>query len=717
MEQGLKELAGPAVRARSEIICERAPKGSMLHVPRDSPLLAWQIPLLRRSRRVFNRFAARISSGAVRLLAPRLSPNVRDALSDFELIRAFWLPRNRSLWRQTPPRDVHNAAAAARFCISLLMKNPQLRARFPRALSGGGSGDFARWLIDGDHGLDAGSRSFREAVAAAFTASPGEAVRRLFALHTELKDSFPLGLIPAGLPHFVFWLLNHGVPENRISIESIWWFVLESRENPTRELIRTYLVMPRWQQEIPTGVTMFGRRDLASWLSQHYGLAAPWADPRTWPIDMPAAHQIRLAYDHSPDWQVRHPNAIATPRGIRALLTWLRSEQSPLEADVKDWCCALDFEATVTALQKPGVNLLGHFGYVSGLRRSVRCVTECLVDAGREPVLREVTVDPVYDRGRVQRRLGLEIYPITLIHLQPQPFFSAAYSRGGLHKRNPGPYRIAYWYWELGEAPHNWRSTARLVDEIWVATDFVATALRSLGTPVHKLTPGVSVPAYQTRPRSFFGLPDQSFIFLFTFHMASTLRRKNPSGLIDAFHSAFGEDDKTLLVLKVSGGWQDPVSLRELRAQAARRNVVLIDRALSDSDTFALMQLCNCYVSLHRSEGFGLSIAEAMLMGKPAIATGYSGNMEFMTSGNSLPVEFDLVNVSETVGPYPAGSAWADPSVKHAANIMRRVRDDPVLAQKIGAAGRADILRRFSVKAAGTRMELRLKAIEGGLMV
>jgi len=150
--------------------------------------------------------------------------------------------------------------------------------------------------------------------------------------------------------------------------------------------------------------------------------------------------------------------------------------------------------------------------------------------------------------------------------------------------------------------------------------------------------------------------------------------------------------------------------LRAAAAEAGGR-VIVIDRVFSTDETISLMDACDAYISLHRSEGLGLTMAEAMLLAKPVIATGYSGNLDFMNPTNSLLVDYQLVEIDEGIPPYGRGLVWAQPSEPHAARLMRQVWENPEFARELGARARDDVGANLSMAAAGQRMAARLAAI------
>jgi glycosyltransferase involved in cell wall biosynthesis len=250
------------------------------------------------------------------------------------------------------------------------------------------------------------------------------------------------------------------------------------------------------------------------------------------------------------------------------------------------------------------------------------------------------------------------------------------------------------------------------VDEVWAPTRFIARALGAvIPVPVLHMPPGVEVGPAADLPRSHFGLAPDKYLFLFMFDMGSVLERKNPLGLIRAYRQAFGGNRDTQLVIKVSWGDANPAGFQQLTEAAGEAGVTVIDRVMSRAEAGALMNVCDCYVSLHRSEGFGFPLAEAMLLGKPVIATGYSGNLDFMTADNSLLVGYRRVPITQKLPFYHRGAVWAEPSVEEAAGWMRWAADHPEEARALGARARAEAGRRLSVEAAGRRMRARLEEI------
>jgi FkbM family methyltransferase len=288
------------------------------------------------------------------------------------------------------------------------------------------------------------------------------------------------------------------------------------------------------------------------------------------------------------------------------------------------------------------------------------------------------------------------------------PYFVATKGEPYLHEHH----NIGYWFWELADFPRKWDPSFQYLDEIWAGSHFGVAALSRV-SPVPVVRIPLSVTDCEpTRPwqRSDFGLsPDAFVLFIFDFH--SVMERKNPLGLIEAFKRAFSPEENVWLVLKSVRS--TPEQLEALTEAAQGANVQILDTFLSREEVLGLLYLSDCYVSLHRSEGFGYTLAEAMSLGKPVIATGYSGNMDFMTTGNSFLVNYHLVELPCDYDPYEKGSVWADPDLDHAAELMRFIYQNPEVAREIGDRGQEEIFRQLSPQAVGQLIRDRLLRLSG----
>jgi len=256
---------------------------------------------------------------------------------------------------------------------------------------------------------------------------------------------------------------------------------------------------------------------------------------------------------------------------------------------------------------------------------------------------------------------------------------SDAYVGTVLPRHHWAPASVGYWVWETEELPIKWRDSQERYREIWAPSRYAADAIRRvIDRPVEVVPHTLQFASLDAAvaDRARFGLPENGLLMGFFFDPHSVLERKNVHGLISAFEAAFAADDAAYLVLKVNAVQQQSLELGRLLARIeANDRILLINRRLSQADTFDLMASLDAYVSLHRSEGFGLTCAEAMALGLSVVATGYSGNMDFMTEQNSLLVPGKVISTHRPFGPYPAGTRWADPDQDQAASALRQLLD------------------------------------------
>jgi len=350
-----------------------------------------------------------------------------------------------------------------------------------------------------------------------------------------------------------------------------------------------------------------------------------------------------------------------------------------------------------------GVNLVGYLGFDKSLGDVARRIHRCLTDAG-VPVAAlhyhrsgspssadtpELTDALVYDTN------------IVVVNADQTPLLAADYG----DVLFPGRHTISYWFWELAHIPPYMVEAAELVDEIWVATDFTTDALRAATTtPVRTVPIPVPEPVPSAATRAELDVPEGRFVFLVTLDHLSVTERKNPVAAVEAFRRAFPEPSDTGPVLYVktlnrSHRWAEHERIKV--AAGGRPDVVVVDRHLSRPDQMALTATADCMVSLHRAEGLGLHLMEAMWLGTPTIATRYSGNLAFMDDTNSALVDATLVDVVHGERYFPAEAQWAEPDLDQAATWMRRMVDEPDLRRRLAAAGRAAMERQASTADVG----------------
>lgn len=242
-------------------------------------------------------------------------------------------------------------------------------------------------------------------------------------------------------------------------------------------------------------------------------------------------------------------------------------------------------------------------------------------------------------------------------------------------KRNASRH-IGYWAWELEEFPSQFMNGISAVDEIWTISTFVQKAVQAKTEKKVSTVPiSFRLPTAPTSfTREMLRIPQDRFVFLTSFDYLSYPKRKNPESAIKAYLSAFQENDGASLIVKSINSNQDPEYGAGLRTLASNRtDIVFIDQYFSSAENLALIELADCVVSLHRSEGFGLNLADAMALGTPVISTNYGGNLDFMSDQSTALVDYDLQEVGEGNGIYGAKSLWAEPSVSHAASLMIKV--------------------------------------------
>jgi glycosyltransferase involved in cell wall biosynthesis len=275
-----------------------------------------------------------------------------------------------------------------------------------------------------------------------------------------------------------------------------------------------------------------------------------------------------------------------------------------------------------------------------------------------------------------------------------------------------GRYTIGFWAWEVSSFPEEFAGAFDHVDEVWVGSEHVRDAVSAVATvPVLAIPQPISLTPEAAQGSPPPGLP-AGFRFVFAFDYLSVFERKNPIATVEAFTRAFPPGSGSVLIVKSLNQHHDPGAHERLRAAAGTHpDVHLIEERMSRADRDGLLNAADCYVSLHRAEGFGYTLAESMWLGKPVIATGYSGNLDFMTPDNSCLVRHRLVRIGPGSEPYPAAATWAEPDIDHAAALMRQVFERPEEAVQRGSRAAADIRSTHSPEVAGAAMVRRLRAL------
>ena len=285
----------------------------------------------------------------------------------------------------------------------------------------------------------------------------------------------------------------------------------------------------------------------------------------------------------------------------------------------------------------PGVNVIGYLTRDTGVGESARLCANSLERAGISTHL--IDIDSV--------DMHPATYNVSIVHVNADQVASVR------HLLDDDSYKIACWHWELPELPDASISAAEPFDEIWAPSAFIQSAIsRKVTIPVVHMPHGVEVTDIEPCSPEDLGVTNGRFVFLCMFDFASVVERKNPFAAIEAFRRAFPNDSSAALLVKTVNA---DTTFEKIP------NVYFVDRMLSRARVNGLLASSDAVISLHRSEGFGLILAEAMSLGKPVIATGWSGNMDFMNAGNSCAVAYELVTLDRTIGNYQEGQQWAEP--------------------------------------------------------
>jgi len=360
-----------------------------------------------------------------------------------------------------------------------------------------------------------------------------------------------------------------------------------------------------------------------------------------------------------------------------------------------------------------GVNLVGWFRGELGIGESVRCMARACDAAGLAAALIDLKLNCLNRDGDTTYATRLQEtnpHPVNIFHLDPPVSQDIDHLHGRAFRADH--YNIGFWAWELPEFPDGWVDRHRFFDEIWCPSEFTRSAIAAkLPKPVLAMPHAIEFPVPKGDFRKKFGLPNRVFLFLFVYDLNSTQERKNPKAVIAAFRKAFPLGGPVGLVVKTHNPDRHSVAFAELESELKDLpNTHLICETLPRTAVYELQQACDCFVSLHRAEGFGLSVAEAMYLGKPVITTDWSGTAEFVNVTNGCPVNYRLLTLDCDYGPYLRGQTWADPDIEQAAHWMRSLVDDRSFRESLGRRAAADIRRSFSPKTIGRRYQRRLES-------
>ncbi len=446
-------------------------------------------------------------------------------------------------------------------------------------------------------------------------------------------------------------------------------------------------------------------------------------------IDLPASESLALSFALT---GIAFTNGLAWAGRVTGLAPWQRFRAQNKNRQLRLATIATDAGEVIFDFSrrdspysaayarrhaKLGINIAGFLTADLGVGESARCMVRAADAAGIPSALVPLKLncknrlgDPTFS----ERLQETNPYDVNVVHLDPPASRDLDHHHGAGFRA--GKYNIGYFAWELPEFPDAWVPSFDYFDEIWCPSDFTTAAVAAK-SPLPVLTMPHSIafdePAGHAAVwRARFGLPADAFLFLTLFDLNSYSARKNPRAVIEAYRLAGLAGRGAALVLKVQNVAGNEADFAAL--QAAVRDLpgtILLTETLSRADVYVLEAACDVFVSLHRSEGFGLAVAECMRLGKPVISTNWSATAEFVNRENGCPVRCRLVTLEQNHGPYAKGSTWAEPDPAHAADCMRALYHDRQLAARLGAAARETIATRYSPAVIGARYRRRLESI------
>lgn len=398
-------------------------------------------------------------------------------------------------------------------------------------------------------------------------------------------------------------------------------------------------------------------------------------------VDLVATKFAQLVYGARPD--VRAAFNLRSVSGVESFRHWMAShglsEAGLLEDGDSNEQRIISVGEKVQPSVKPfGVNLIGYAFGELGIGEDVRMAAKSLHAAGVPFTV--INYDPGHlisqNDHSIQEWVGIDfIYSINLFCLTALEHFRFYAEHGSATVT--GYYCIGYWPWELQDWPLNWKHCFSLVDEIWGASEHIINSVRRAGFKNSLLMPmAVSLqdpPSSKRGLRKLLNIKGTTKAFIFSFDGNSSFKRKNPMAILAAFKVAFpNHTDDVALVIKCMRADRETAIWTHIEEFARVDNrIIIINKVMTKSEIMALYKACDCFVSLHRAEGFGRGIAEALLLDLDVITTNYSGNVDFCRPLDALLVDFELVRTSPDCYVESAENFWAEPSVVHAASLLR----------------------------------------------
>ena len=636
--------------------------------------------------------------------------------------------------------------------LNLWRKRSDLRQAFPEAFStADGAAAYAHWIerrgtIEDDFSVGDGER---------FVGNRSGLLRplMLFLQDQNLQREFKFIFLESDRARYVNWLYFEACPRAIVSPGDVAWFDGFVESNPT-VIAEVTLGFGAWlHANLVGGGTVFDLRQLKDLLKESGVSIAGEFLVRlyTGKAGLNLLAQAEQYFRYSPGLQDRFPMVFqsgehvdlfttllvsAIENGVRGLEglhsfgsredmpnSWIERMKSTLgvgmrrdsyppgqnSVDIREFERFLIGGLSKLRSNRVGVNLVGYFHSPTGMGESARSMSRTLL-AGH--VLREEIPLPTTSLGPWIRVEDLEQGKLLKSYdVANRINMIVANGDDFPHVRSRLPYafwkgrkNIGFWVWETECLPQS-HSDSQGLDEIWTPSEYSARAIRKAVKIPVKVIPHVldfdEIDA-AIADRLRFGISDDQIAYGFFFDCKSVVERKNPYGLINAFRMAFGSGNKeVVLVLKAASAELAPVEHEQLKHAAQDLNVIWITEHLSRDDTLNLMKSLDVYVSLHRSEGFGLTCAEAMASGLPVVASNYSGNCEFMHEDNSFLIPVRVITTDRAFGPYPTGTRWGDPDLEAAAEAMRLLQQK-ARRSDLGGAGQKFVREQLNLEKIGS---------------
>ena len=358
-----------------------------------------------------------------------------------------------------------------------------------------------------------------------------------------------------------------------------------------------------------------------------------------------------------------------------------------------------------------GINEYGFFRAQIGLAQGAKIYAEAIKAAGIPCTFINTDIIGHQEDNSLNAELSRHgKYAINVIHVNPEQIRDVMNEHP--YRMFNGHYNIGVWLWELETIPETWIPQMKYVDEIWAPSEFIAKAIRKeTDKPVTVIPYGIETPV-APGGRKDFGLPEEEFLVLAMYDSRSRAARKNPEGAILAFHKAFGKGkEKAALVLKVANGTEEEIAALKRRINELGSRCYLMTEQFSKPKLNTLIACCDVFLSLHRSEGFGLVIAEAMSLGVPVVATGWSANAEFMPENCTCRVGYRLIPVNGDYQHRDDSDRWAEPDLNEAAGYLRTLWAEPRTRREMAEEAARHIREAYSMERCAERIGKRYEQI------